>query len=413
MRPFLASERGPAPGIVLSGGGVRGAYEVGVVAGIVEALGVTRRDAPPFRVFAGSSVGAINAAFMVAHSDRGDLGIPELIRVWSSLKLATHLRFDPMGLIGWPRRLPFLRNIGARSAEEIGPYFGRSLLDPRPLERLVRTSMSWERLHENLARGVVDSLVVAALHIASGKTTLFVELAPYAVYRASKDPRRVRRIGSVGPEHVLASAAIPFLFPARRIGASYFCDGGLRFNTPIAPAIRTGADRLIVISPMYRDPASPAEYEETLEQYPSPMFLVGKLLNALLLDPLDYDLQVLERFNRLVEALEQNLPPEAFEHVRRTLLETRGAAYRRMRTLVFTPSENIGLLAGDYLRERLRYLNVERLVGMLLRRAAAPHAKEADWASYLLFDGDFATRLIEIGKRDALAKKDEIQAFFR
>lgn len=144
-----------------------------------------------------------------------------------------------------------------------------------------------------------------------------------------------------------------------------------------------------------------------------PMFLVGKLLNALLLDPVKHDLTVLERLNGLVEVLEGTLTEEEFQRVQDVLVKSRGAGYRRLQTLVFTPSEDIGILAGEYLRSMRRSAEVSPVLERFLARASIEGmSQEADWASYLLFDGGFAERLIDLGLRDARARADEIQATF-
>jgi NTE family protein len=141
--------------------------------------------------------------------------------------------------------------------------------------------------------------------------------------------------------------------------------------------------------------------------------LVGKLLNALLLDPVQYDLTVLERLNDLMGVLEQTLDAGELERVEQVLRRTRGVGYRRIRTLVFTPSQNLGKMAADYLRTEVRASEVGPLTRYLLQRAARDGpTREADWASYLLFDGGYARDLIELGRADAHAKADEIKQFF-
>ena len=144
--------------------------------------------------------------------------------------------------------------------------------------------------------------------MVSGRTTIFTEHAPGAHIAPVHDERRTTSIERIAPDHVLASAAIPLLFPTRRVGRHYYCDGGLRFNTPIAPAIRAGAERLVVISVRYaRTPREVAAEEESdvgEGKDLSPVFLIGKLLDALLLDPVEYDLRVLERLNQVMEVLE-------------------------------------------------------------------------------------------------------------
>lgn len=412
---FVASDRPVSVGIVLSGGGARGAYEVGVLAGIVEALGLRPGDRAPFQVVSGTSVGAINGAWIVANSHRGNLDVSELVRVWEALDLGVHLRVDVLGLLGL-QRASLLRLLRRPDAAQFASTFGRSVLDPGGLEQLVRSTVDWGRMHDNVARGLVQAFVVAALHIGTGVTTMFAELAPGAVLGAMNDPRRVARLEPIEAEHVLASAAIPFLFPARRVGRAFYADGGLRFNTPIAPAIRAGADKLVVISLRHEPPMRPAVIDDigaSAEQYPSVVFLLGKILNALLLDPVAYDLQILERFNRLMDALNTVLTPDEWTRVAPVMVETRGTAYRRIDTLVFAPTENIGIIAGDYLRVHRAQAKVGRFYEWLLGRAAHVGARwESDLASFLLFDGAFAARLIDLGRHDALAKSDAIRAFF-
>jgi NTE family protein len=403
----------PKIGLVLSGGGMRGAYEVGSLLGIMQVLGRRREDPAVFRVLAGTSVGAINAAYIAANADRGDHAVSRLADLWKSLRLEEHARMRPFGLMRWPRRL----RAHARALFELETP-GNSLLDTRPLERFVVRAIDWQRLHQNVEAGHVLALAVAALHVVSGKTTIFVELGPNAEFFPSPAANRTSRLGRIGPDHVLASAAIPLLFPTRRIGDAFYTDGGLRFNTPIASAIRAGAERLIVVT--VRHQITPEEQQaleleagEQLGRDVSPAFLIGKLLNALLLDPVQYDLTVLERLNELMAVLEQTLEPEELERVERVLERARGVGYRRIRTLVLSPSANLGRMAADYLRTEVRASEVNPLTRYLLQRASKDGpTREADWASYLLFDGGFAAELIALGRADALAKANEIAAFF-
>jgi NTE family protein len=398
-------------GLVLSGGGARGAYEVGVLRGICEALGLGEQDLPPFTIIAGTSVGAINGAWLVANATSGTYRLDDLAQIWKNLRLEQHLRVDLLGLLGWTSPLRFLRKPRRGNRAE---RFGRSVLDPSALETLVDRAIDWRALHQNVDSGLVRAFIVAALHIGTGVTTLFTELAPGVSFHAGRNPRRVARRARIHTEHVLASAAIPALFPARRVGPSYFVDGGLRFNTPISPAIRAGARKLVVISLRYRTEDLPdVDAMGVAEQYPSPVFLLGKVLNALLLDPVEYDLQVLAGFNRLLDVLDATLPPAERARVDEVLVRERGMGYRKLDTLVFSPSKNIGVLAGLHLRDQGPKWQVGRFYEWLLERASQQEATwEADLASYLLFDGSWAARLIELGHADALARAAEVRAFF-
>lgn len=398
-------------GLVLSGGGMRGAYEVGVVAGLVDVLRDTPHRAPLFDLFSGTSVGAINAAYFAANADLPDHGADRLAEWWQNLRLSDHARVRPLGLwsSGLKRRLDRLTS---------SDRLGSSLLDTRAIEVVIRRAVDWDKLHRNIASGRVHALMIAALQVVTGRTTVFAEHAPGVQLQPAQDERRVTSIGPITAEHVMASAAIPLLFPTRKVGDHYYCDGGLRFNTPIAPAIRAGAERLVVVSVRHMRTFGEIAATEDAEQEGDgkdigPLFLVGKLLNALLLDPVAYDLQMMDRLNQMMEVLEEALPAEQLERVQRVWVKHRGAPYRRLETLVFTPSRDLGRAAGEYIRTRLDRSEIQPIARYLIDRAAneGPQA-EADWASYLLFEGGFARELIQIGRADAHAKAEEVRRFF-
>ena len=400
---------------MLSGGGVRGAYEVGVVAGIVEVLGLGPDDPAPFQIFSGTSVGAINSAFLAAHADRGDLNIAELVRLWGRLRLSTHLRFQPAGLLSPPLSVPlFGRRKSAAARERYGP----ALLDARPFEELVRDAVPWNDLHSNIRRGLVKALIIAALDLETGLTTVFAETAPEVDFRPSNDPHRNARSEPITANHVLASAAIPALFPSRKVGRRYYCDGGLRFNTPMAPALRVGVERLVVVSLLHEDDperriATPGP-AGTPAQYPGLVFLAGKLLNAMLLDRIAYDLHVLERFNVLIEVLHKTLTPSELARVDSVVSKARGMPYRIVRPLVFAPSQDIGILAGARVRSLLGESGAGKAFRWLLTKVAMPREGpwEADWASYLLFDGPFCRQLMDLGRADVLRQEAAVREYF-
>lgn len=374
-------------GLVLSGGGARGAYEVGVMVGLTEILGGS--GPAPFSIFTGTSVGALNGTWLAAHADRADMQIDGLIRHWMDLRIDRHLRLRP---------LPDLLRL--RRVETW------SVLDNRDLASLMTSNMPWDRLHANVDGGVVSALAVACLEIASGRTTIFAEVGPRSEYAPTRDPSRASEVVRLGAEHILASTALPFLFPAVRVGDAWFADGGLRFNTPIAPALRMGADRLMVVSLLFGGaPVTRA----TLREYPTPAFLAGKTLNALLLDPIVHDIAVLERFNRLWGVLERVLDAEALAEVNRVVTEDRGAPYRTVETLVFRPSKDIGAIAARHARSLRAWRPATWLLNRMLQ---ARGSDESDLMSFLLFDHRFAEELIELGRADALARRDEVSAFF-
>ena len=386
-------------GIVLGGGGARGAYEAGVIAGITEVLAAADPGKNPkslFDVVCGTSVGAINAAWVAAHADAEDHDAQGLLRHWRTLELGKHLRLDPIGMLaGRPDPL----NPDRKTT-------GRAILNARALETLVEEGIPWRRLRSNIESQRIKGLVVTALHVATGTTTLFTDLAPGVEYPASKARRRKAVRDTIRADHVLASAAIPLIFPSRRIGTGYYADGGVRFNTPMAPALRLGVDRLVVI-PLLSEPEERPVMAE--EAYPGPIFLAGKVLDALLLDPIGYDLQVLERFNKLLERLDEFLSTTERSEFDQVLTNARGTPYRRVETLVFRPTEDLGRLA----REHAASLGGRGIRGRIIAKMADMGGTfDADFLSFILFDADYAHMLVERGRADVRARADEVRAFF-
>jgi NTE family protein len=202
------------------------------------------------------------------------------------------------------------------------------------------------------------------------------------------------------------------LFPAVKIGEEFFTDGGLRQNTPMSPAIRLGADRLLLISLRHVAPEPKLIQRERTEAYPKPLFLAGKALNALMLDHTEYDLQRMQRINQILEAGNTTFGPQFEAMMNQELQRLRGAPVRRIQAVHVRPSEDIGMLAAQFVnagRMRVSGLIARRLI-QRLAAGEAPH--ETDLLSYLLFDGDFAAELIELGRRDAAKKEDELAALF-
>lgn len=394
------SHRGARTALVLSAGGARGAYQVGVIAGLVELLGRSGAGPPLFDIFTASSIGALNAAYLAANADRSDHGIDGLVQIWSELDFDEVLQFHPLGLWGWPHlRMPGQPHGASR-------YVGRSLLDPRPVERLLERVIAWDRLHANIDAARVRGLMIAALDVCDGSTTVFTELAAGVAFRPYPYLTTRALLTHIDAEHILAAIALPFMFPTRRIADRYYTDGAIRFETPIIPALRAGARRVVAISLLHD--SSGSEPRGPLV-YPGLFFLVGQVLSAVLLDPLRHDIDRLQRNNRVVEVLAATLDASATSEVS-TSLENEVPPGRQIPMLIFRPSESIERLTAEFLRDEFgRRGSVRRA---LLRRLATVEAGQALLASFLCFDGRLAARLIELGRRDAHAQRDQILAFF-
>ncbi|MCW5891622.1 MAG: patatin-like phospholipase family protein [bacterium] len=397
-------------GIVLSGGGARGAYEVGVLAWLLEELPRRLGRPPRIDVFTGTSVGAIHACWLAASLDEPDAG-PRLEAIWRSLEVAGVYRMGLRDLLAIPRRA-----LGLGSAEPT-PRTDRlsGILDTRPLERLVRETVAWDRLRTRVACGDVEAVAVAATEIATGRSVVWVDRREPTTPVWPNDPFVVARPAALTPEHALASAAIPFLFPALRVDGEFFCDGGLRLNTPLAPALRLGCDRLLVIG--LRHVPTPAEdaalAAARTANYASLTYLTGKMLNALLLDRIDYDVDRLQLTNAVLEAGVRTYGAGFLAHVNETVERVRGAPYRVVDTVYLRPSQDLGVLAAECYAHKERPESLRAWISdAVLRYAVQGLVAEADLLSYLLFDGCYASHLITLGRADAARRADELVALF-
>jgi NTE family protein len=398
-------------GIVLSGGGARGAYEAGVLAWLLEELPRRLGRPPRLDVFTGTSVGAIHACWLAACLGEPDAA-QRLEEIWRSLEVAAVYRMGLRDLLAIPRRL-----LGLGPTEPT-PRDDRlsGLLDTRPLERLVRETVPWARLRTRIARGEVDAVAIAATEIATGRSVVWIDRREPTVEPWPNDPFVVPRPAILTPEHALASAAIPFLFPALRVDGDFFCDGGLRLNTPLAPALRLGCDRLLVIG--LRHEPTPEE-EAALAaahtaNYASLTYLTGKVLNALLLDRIDYDVDRLRLTNAVLAAGVETYGPGFLPHINETVRRVRGAPYRLVDAVYLRPSQDLGVLAAECYGHQPRPASLRAWVSdAVMRYTVQGLVAEADLLSYLLFDRCYASHLIALGRADAERHADELLALFR
>ncbi|MCG8416823.1 MAG: patatin-like phospholipase family protein [Proteobacteria bacterium] len=404
------SEKEIHTGIVLSGGGSRGAYEAGVILYLRSHLARRLGRHVPLDIVAGTSVGAINAAFLAATNHDPDLQHAQLIEHWRSLELEKLMSLRPKDLLRAFRML-FRKD---PPPPQPGSFRYGGLLETSGLERFVFEAIPWRNIRRNLRKHHVRALSISATHVGTGHTAVFISSNEPIPVAWSKDPFVRHYPASIGPRHVLASAAIPLLFPAVKIKGEFYTDGGLRQNTPMSPAIRLGASKILLVS--LRHVANRGEElymsKEREEAFPKPLFLLGKALNALLLDHTEYDLDRMERINAILRAGEDAFGPEFVDTINRKLIELRGAPLRPLRALHIRPSVDIGIIASEFVRSgkaKIRGLMARRFVSRLAEREAA---HENDLLSYLLFDGNFAAELINLGYRDAAAKEDELAQFF-
>ncbi len=408
-------------GLVLSGGGARGCYEAGVIKYIRNELPARTRAQARFEIICGTSVGAINTCFLAATSHQPEVQGRALADVWERLRIDGVYQVGLKQLLNLPKWL-----FGSRGRGEIddalGPGRLGGLLNTSPLDQLVRRGTRWGLIDENIRSGVLQGVCVNATHVASGKTHSFVHVKDGKMPAWSTDPGVVARAVKIGPEHALASAAIPWIFPCVDIEGEVYCDGGLKLNTPISPAIRLGADRLLVIGLRAKEEPGkeggmmlPTESRapDAVEQSPSAAFLLGKILNSFLSDKTEYDLQRLERFNSLIDAGERAYGDGFKEALGASMTKARGQSYRKVEALMVRPNEDIAAVASKHLRLGSVVTRAGPIVGPLLRRLAGTGGeREGDLLSYLLFDGEYAADLVAMGMRDSDAMRQQLIDFF-
>jgi NTE family protein len=277
---------------------------------------------------------------------------------------------------------------------------------------LVNREISWRAVTRVLRRRQLSALSVSTTEVATGRTVVFMQVAPDIVIPATAPPRTLFRADHIGPNHALASAAIPLLFPPVKIGQELYLDGGLRQNTPIAPALRLGASHIFTIGSS-REVKGVRVNEGTpkIQRAPGAAFLLGKVLNAFLLDHVDIDLELLGRLNKVIDDGTRHFGDDFVQEMSKEAHRRGAPAYRFVHNLTIRPSEDIGRLASDHVR-RGRFRGDPLVVKRLFNLLDLGVGDEADLASYLLFDGTFCKQLIEMGRSDAKARRDDLLAFF-
>ena len=396
-KPVLGPSRPqPVTGLILTGGGARAAYQVGVLKAVMQ----IRREsnAPPgnpFPVITGTSAGAINAAALACRCANMDDAVRVLAEVWENFHAEQIYRSDSLGVIRSGARWLTLFSVGWLIARwrRARP---RSLLDNAPTADLLQRMVSTEQLKQAMRDGHLEALAVTASGYGSGLHVTFYDAVKEIVPWTRSQRIAVR--ADIGVPHLMASSAIPFVFPAVPLTAEgrveYFGDGSMRQAAPISPAVHLGANRILIIGAgrMHEPPGPRAHSTE----YPNLAQIAGHALSNIFLDALAVDVERLQRINATLKLL----PPDALA---RTTL-------RPIETLVIAPSQRLDDLAAKHLgslpapvRAMLRSVGVS---------GRGEDARGAALASYLLFEAPYTRELVALGVADTIVRRDEVRAFF-
>jgi len=370
-------------GLVLPGGGARAAYQVGVLKAVADML--PRRARNPFPVIAGTSAGAVNAAVLASRAQHYGLAVNALMRVWSNFRAELVFKTDALSMLR-----SSLHWLAALTLGGIGVRNPRSLLDNQPLETLLGREIRFENIERGIRHGSLDALAVTMSGYSSAHSI--------TVYqgRAGLEPwsrvRREGRPGAISLNHLMASIAIPFIFPPYRVDGEFFGDGVMRQTAPLSPAIHLGADRLLVIGVRNEEPNRVPAPGEAVKP-PSLGQIGGAMLDNLFMDGLYADLERLTRINQLLEQIGNRS------------LEKPLSRIRRVEALVILPSVDIRDIALRHARE------LPRPVRMLLKGLGASDAGGRQLISYMLFEKAYTRELIDLGYADAMARKEHLEAF--
>ncbi|MFT4763625.1 MAG: NTE family protein [Oleispira sp.] len=370
-------------GLILSGGGARAAYQVGVLKAIHKILPKEARN--PYDIIAGTSAGAINGVALASYAEHHRIGIRHLERIWTSFSPDLIYRTDFKGVISALIRLTRTTLIGRKYKHD-----KVSLLDNSPLRKLLGKVIQFDNIQKAIDNGALHAMCVTGSGLESGESVSFFQ-GHYSI----TNWQRHRRIGyrsRIGIDHLMASSAIPMIFPSVKINLEYYADGAVRQLAPISPALHLGAEKILVIGVS----ADAHKRKEHIKEsnYPTPAKILGHMLNAAFLDSMETDVERLQRINRTVDRIPENVRKK------------HGMELKPVELLEINPSESLDDIAGRHVDE------LPKILRLFLGGSGNTSRNGSGILSYLLFSRGFCKDLIDLGYKDGLARREEIEDFF-
>lgn len=370
-------------GLILSGGGARAAYQVGVLKAIHKIL--PKEACNPYDIIAGTSAGAINGVALASYAENHRIGIRHLERIWTGFRPDLIYRTDFKGVVCTLARLTRTTIIGRRYKHD-----RVSLLDNTPLRKLLSRVIQFDNIQKAIDNGALHAMCVTGSGIESGESVSFFQ-GHYSIVNWQRH-RRIGYRSRIGIDHLMASSAIPMIFPSVKINQEYYADGAVRQLAPISPALHLGAEKILVIGVSGEAHKRKEKIQQT--DYPTPATVMGHMLNAAFLDSIETDVERLQRINRTVD----RIPEE--------LRKKHGMELKPIELLEINPSQSMDEIAGRHVQE------LPRVIRLALGGSGNTSRNGSGILSYLLFSSGFCKDLIELGYKDGLARREEIERFF-
>lgn len=367
--------------LVLTGGGARAAYQVGVLSAIAKYI--PRNHASPFPIICGTSAGAINSTALACYASCFHLAVKKLEWVWNNLNTSRIYYSDPTRVFGH-----LSRGVLASFQADYANKTARSLLNNMPLRQLLNEIVDFRRIDVNIMKGYLSAISITASSYSSGDSVSFYQsessIAPW--YRE----KRYGKPCQINSEHLMASAAIPLVFPSIKIKNEHFGDGSIHQLSPLSPAIHLGGEKLFIVG--VDQPIEPLHAKENNPHPPTTATIAGHLLDGIFSDTLQSDLERMKRINATVSLIPENLRKE-------------NKGLKKIESMLINPSQDFNAMALEHFAELPLSLRI------LLRTIGISNDSESSLISYILFEKNYCKRLIKLGFEDAMEKETQIREF--